>query len=122
MKGKFFMNYYIRAFQNYVNFSGRDSRKQYWMFVLFNIIVSFVISFVAGLVLGDAGTYVGYVYDLAILLPSIAIAIRRMHDIGKSGFWILICLIPLIGVIWYLVLMCKAGDEGENQYGPVPEE
>lgn len=116
------MNYYVRVFQNYANFKGRDTRKQYWMFVLFNIIISFVIGFVAGLILGDAASIVTSIYSLAILLPSLAISIRRMHDIGKSGWWILVSLIPIVGCIWYIVLACKPSQEGSNQYGDMPVE
>lgn len=115
------MNYYTRVWQNYVNFNGRDSRKQYWMFALFNAIISFALSFVAGLILGDFDFIVTGIYSLAILLPNIGLCIRRMHDIGKSGYWILLCFIPILGQIAFIVLCCMPSQQGENQYGSMPE-
>lgn len=114
------MSYYLNAFQNCANFNGRASRKQYWMFVLFNIIVSFVVSLVAEFILGDLSGIIDTVYRLVILVPSLAICVRRMHDIGKSWAWILISLIPIIGQIWFIVLCCKQSQEGENQFGAMP--
>lgn len=113
------MKYYIRVFQNYVNFQGRDSRKQYWMFVLINIIVSGILFLISSLI-GDSYQILSNIYGLALLVPGLAISIRRMHDIGKSGWWILIDLIPIIGVIWYIVLLCQPSQEGVNQYGDMP--
>lgn len=112
------MNYYIDAFKNYANFKGRARRKAYWMFVLFNFIVAFVLGFIDGL-LGI--TILSTIYSLAILIPSLALCFRRLHDIGKSGTWILIGLIPLIGEIILIVFFCMDSQAGENQYGPNPK-
>ncbi len=126
------MKYYLDVIKNYVKFDGRARRKEYWMFVLFNVIFSFVASIidsVAGLNYTSSGNSYGYasvgiissLYSLAVLLPSIGVGIRRLHDIGKSGWWLLICLVPLAGPIWLLVLLATNGVVGENQYGSDPK-
>lgn len=100
------MNHYIDAFKNYANFSGRATRTQYWMFVLFNFIISLVLSFVLTMTIGDIGNVLYAIYGLAVLIPSLAISVRRLHDTNRSGWWILISLVPLIGSIWLLILLC----------------
>jgi len=112
------MNYYINAFKNYVNFKGRARRKEYWMFVLFNFIVAFVLGFIDGLI---GITILSTIYSLAVIVPSLALCIRRLHDIGKGGVWILIGLIPLVGEIVLIVFFCMDSQAGENQYGPNPK-
>lgn len=100
--------------ENYANFEGRARRKEYWMFFLANAIISFVLGFIdgfTGLTFGPAQTGIlGLVYSLAVIVPSIAVGVRRMHDVGKSGWYI---LIP----IYNLVLACTEGEKGTNQYG-----
>ena len=114
------MSWYIGVIKNYVGFSGRARRKEYWMFVLMNLIISFVLGIISGLFLN--GTPVlGAIYGLFIFLPALAVAIRRLHDIGKSGWWYLIVLIPVVGAIWLIVLFATEGNAGENQYGPDPK-
>lgn len=113
------MNYYIDAWKNYVNFQGRARRKAYWMFVLFNFIVAIIASIVDN-VLGAGGIISG-LYGLAIFLPGLAIGVRRLHDIGKSGWWLLIALIPIVGFIVLLVFAVTDSQPGENQYGPNPK-
>ena len=115
------MEYFLLAFKNYVNFKGRASRKEYWMFVLFYIIFLIAAAILDNLT-GLAFEGIGYgpfytVFALACLLPSFSIAVRRMHDIGKSGWMLLVSMIPLIGSIWLIVLLVKKGDEGANEYG-----
>ncbi|MFO7852623.1 MAG: DUF805 domain-containing protein [Bacteroidota bacterium] len=119
------MNWYLKVLKQYADFSGRARRKEYWMFVLFNIIFAFVLGFIDGLV----GLYspevgigvLGGLYSLAVLIPGLAVSVRRLHDVEKSGWMILIVLIPIIGAIWLLVLMLNDSDPGENQYGPNPK-
>ena len=119
------MNYYLKALQNYANFNGRARRSEYWYFFLFNVIFAFaamILDNVAGL--ANDLTY-GPIYGLYALfafLPGLAVADRRMHDIGKSGWMILVALIPLIGGIWILILFATEGHKGENEYGPDPKE
>ena len=115
----------MKVLKNYVGFSGRARRKEYWMFVLFNIIFA-VAAMILDNVLGLASKQTGYgpiygLYILAILLPSIAVTTRRLHDIGKSGWWQLLGLIPLIGAIVLIVWAAKEGDHGDNAYGPDPK-
>jgi uncharacterized membrane protein YhaH (DUF805 family) len=105
------MNYYLKVLQNYANFSGRARRKEYWMFVLFNFIASFILGFIGGLL---DFPLLANLYSLAILLPSIAVAVRRMHDVGKSGWYV---LIP----IYNFILCVTEGNNGENEYGPDPK-
>ena len=97
------------------------------MFVLFDVIISFVIGFIdslAGLNFSVGGSAVGIltvIYSLFILIPTIAVSVRRMHDIGKSGWVILLSLIPLVGSIIILVYLCRAGMPGDNAYGTDPK-
>ncbi len=117
------MNWYLKVLKQYVDFSGRARRKEYWMFILFNIIfssIAMLIDYVLGLNVMGSGP-IAMIYSLAILIPSIAVVVRRLHDINKSGAWILIVFIPIVGAIWLLVLLIKAGDMGDNQYGPDPK-
>ena len=120
------MNWYLAVLKNYAGFSGRARRKEYWMFVLFNllfIIAAMIIDNVAGLTFGDLPYGLFYIlYALAVFIPSLAVSIRRLHDIGKSGWMVLISFIPIVGAIWLLVLMVTDSDPGENQYGPNPKE
>lgn len=115
------MNWYLAVLKNYAGFSGRARRKEYWMFVLFNLIF-----FVAAAILDNVfGTTIKglpyglfyFLYALAVFIPGLAVAVRRLHDIGKSGWMILISLIPLIGAIWLLVLLVTDSNSGENEYG-----
>ncbi len=118
------MKYYLAALKKYAAFSGRASKKEFWMFVLFNFLIAClagVLDYIFGLHWGSRNTGVlASLYSLAIFIPSLAIAVRRFHDIGKSAWWVLIGFIPVIGVIWYVILMLKPGDTAENEYGPVP--
>lgn len=113
------MNWYLEVLKKYATFSGRARRKEYWMFVLFNMIFTFIITFVDSR-LKLRGFFAG-IYAIAIIIPSIAVCVRRLHDIGKSGAWYFISFIPLIGSIWKLVLMCREGDYGINEYGENPK-
>ncbi len=113
------------VFENYANFSGRARRSEYWYFILVNIItliIAAVLDNVLGLTFGMVPY--GYIYvlvALAVFIPGLAVAVRRLHDVGKSGWFYFIVLIPLVGAIWLLVLFCTEGDRGENQYGPDPK-
>ncbi len=117
------------CFNKYVDFSGRARRSEYWYFVLFNLIVSFVLSLAANMTgggpYGDGGFNLfqaaASLYSLAALLPGIAVSVRRLHDIGKSGWYYLIYFIPVVGVILLLVWMCRDSDYGDNAYGPSPK-
>ena len=90
------------------------------MFALINTIVSVALSTVLALI-DPALVMLSYIYSLAVMLPSIGVGVRRLHDVGKSGWFLFIALIPLIGIIWLLILMVKEGDTGPNQYGADPK-
>ena len=94
------VNYYVGCLKNYAGFSGRARRKEYWMFILANYIVMIAFTFVGNLI---RFPYLVSLYSLAVIVPSFAVCIRRLHDIGKSGVWVLISCIPCIGQIWYLI-------------------
>jgi uncharacterized membrane protein YhaH (DUF805 family) len=114
------MEWYLKVVKdNYANFKGRARRKEYWMFALFNVIFAFV-ALIIDYVIGTWGVIYG-LYVLAIIIPSLAVFVRRMHDLDKSGWWFFIWFIPLIGAIWLLVLLCTDGTAGENKYGASPK-
>ncbi|MEU9131470.1 DUF805 domain-containing protein [Kitasatospora sp. NPDC048540] len=112
------MDWYLAVLKNYVGFSGRARRQEFWMFALVNIIISIVLAVIDNV----AGTAVlGSIYALAVLLPSIAVGIRRLHDTNRSGWWVLISLIPFIGSIILIVFLATEGQPNDNQYGPNPK-
>jgi len=111
------MEWYISVLKDYATFSGRARRKEYWMFILFNIIVSIVIN-VVGAVIGFE--MLGLIYSLAVIVPSLAVGARRLHDTGRSGWWLLIGLIPLIGAIVLIIFFVQDSHE-ENNYGENPK-
>lgn len=113
------MKWFLQAFKQYADFKGRARRKEYWMFILFNTILVFTLSFLEE-VLSLTGTIV-VIYTLAIMVPSTAVTARRLHDIGKSGWWQLISYIPLIGGIILLVWLCTDSEKGNNRFGPNPK-
>lgn len=108
------MNWYLKVLKQYADFNGRARRKEYWMFFLINTIISYGIIGIAFAAELPALSSVSSVYSLAVLIPSIAVGVRRMHDVGKSGWFL---LIP----IYNLILACTNGTEGENEYGPDPK-
>lgn len=111
------MNWFIDAFKNALNFSGRSSRKAYWMFFLFCMIGGFVVGLIDG-VLGT--TVLSGLYGLVIFLPSLALTVRRLHDTDRSGWWCLIGLVPILGGLALLVLMILEGTHGDNRFGADP--
>lgn len=108
------MNWYLKCLKQYCDFSGRATRTEYWMFVLFNIIFSILFSVIGAYM--DL-MWLQFVYGVAVLLPGLAVTVRRMHDIGKSGWMILVSLIPLVGSIWLIVLECQPSQSGTNKWG-----
>ena len=121
------MEWYLKVVRdNYANFNGRARRKEFWMFVLFNSIfgiAAMILDNVTGLAMGNLGYGAIYIiYGLAVFIPGLAVAVRRLHDVGKSGWMYLICLIPLVGGIWLLVLWTTDSIPGENKWGPNPKK
>lgn len=113
------------GFSNYANFSGRTPRSGYWWWVLFTIIVSVVASLadnLLGLQIGDQNVgWIGALAGLALLIPNISVTFRRLHDIGRSGWWWLLALICCIGQIILFVFALQDSQPGDNQYGPNPK-
>lgn len=109
---------YKRFLRNYTNFSGRSTRSDYWYVVLANLLIGFVIGFIGGLLgIAEITSTIIAIYSLAVLIPGIAVFIRRMHDINKSGWWWFISLVPLVGAIILLVFMCTDSVNENNKYG-----
>ena len=119
------MNWYLQALKKYTVFTGRARRMEYWFFVLFNILISAALSVVdyfTGTYSADYHTgLLGGLYSLGVLLPAIAVTVRRLHDTGRSGWWILIALVPVIGGIVLLIFMVLDSQPGDNKYGPSPK-
>ena len=122
----FAMNWYIEVLKKYAVFNGRARRKEYWYFVLFHMIISIVLGVIDGLTgsfSGEVGLgLLGAIYALAVLIPSIAVIVRRLHDTDRSGWWILISLIPLIGTIVLIVFLVLDSTPGANRFGENPKE
>lgn len=112
------MNWYLAVLKKYADFRGRARRKELWMFAL----ISFVIAIVLGIVDGMIGIPIlGGLYGLAVLIPSLAVGARRLHDTGRTGWWLLVGFIPLIGFIVLIVFFVLDSNPGENPYGPNPK-
>ncbi|MGJ8562693.1 MAG: DUF805 domain-containing protein [Alphaproteobacteria bacterium] len=105
--------------KNYFNFNGRTSRMGYWHYLLGYLVFAIIVALVASK-LGQTGAMISNLISLALFLPAVGIGARRLHDIGKSGWWQLIMLVPLVGIIVLIVFFAKAGDAGANQFGEVP--
>ncbi|MEI6233218.1 MAG: DUF805 domain-containing protein [Planctomycetota bacterium] len=118
------MNWYLAVLKKYAVFDGRSRRKEYWMYVLFNLLVGIVLAIIDG-VLGTRTSsgqgLLGGLYTLAVFLPGLGVAIRRLHDTGRSGWWFLI-IFTCIGIFPFLYWMILEGTPGENQYGPNPKD
>jgi uncharacterized membrane protein YhaH (DUF805 family) len=114
------MNWYLEVLKKYAVFSGRARRQEYWMFFLFNLIITFVLGFIEGIV-GGPGV-MGLIYTLALLIPGIAVSVRRLHDTDRSGWWLLIAFVPFIGAIALLLFFVQDGNSGQNEYGEDPKE
>ena len=109
---------YKRFLKNYANFSGRSTRSDYWYVILANFLIGFVIGFIGGLIPDLAGVtaLISGLYSLAIIIPGIAIVVRRLHDINKSGWFYFIALVPLVGGIILLVFLFTASVNENNRY------
>ena len=120
------MSWYLEALKKYAVFSGRARRMEYWYFVLFNLIVAFVLALIDTLLGTTTGVssfgLLSGLYGLAVLIPTLALWVRRLHDIDRTGWWLLINLVPLVGTIVLLVFALTPGTPGSNQYGPDPKQ
>ena len=114
------MEKFILPLKRYAEFQGRSRRSEYWYFFLFIVIVQAILSVLGGGGGGIFGT-LSTVFGLAMLVPSIAVGVRRLHDVNKSGWWMLWWILPVIGWIIVIIQLAKEGDAGPNQYGPDPK-
>ncbi|MFJ1798815.1 DUF805 domain-containing protein [Streptomyces sp. NPDC098077] len=112
------MDWYLAVLKNYAGFSGRARRKEYWMFALISFVISLVLTIIGSLIGVD---FLSYIYAVAILVPSLAVAVRRLHDTGRSGWWLLIGIVPLVGFIVLIVFLASEGKHEANQHGPNPK-
>ena len=120
------MKYFLKVLSNYNNFKGRSRRKEYWYFILFYILFSFIAQILDYILFGHNAyaenpisyAYLDTLFNLLLIIPQLSVGWRRMHDIGKSGWIFLVAFIPIIGAIWLLVLLCTDSNLGENKYGP----
>lgn len=113
------MDWYIGCWKKYVDFSGRARRTEYWMFSLLTTLASFGFAFLDGII--GSPFLLCNLYGLAAMLPNLAVTVRRLHDTDRSGWWVLITLIPLVGSIVFLVFMCLDSTPGDNRFGPNPK-
>jgi uncharacterized membrane protein YhaH (DUF805 family) len=125
-EGECRVSWYLEALKKYAVFSGRARRAEFWYFVLFNLIVAIVLALIDTLLGTTTGVssfgILSGLYSLAVLIPTLALWVRRLHDIDRTGWWVLINLIPLIGTIVLLVFALTPGTPGSNQYGPDPKQ
>jgi len=127
------MQWYLKVLKQYADFNGRARRTEFWMFTLFSAIASIVLALIDTLI-GTASVYgsgsaytfspglLQGLYALAVLIPSLAVTVRRLHDTDRTGWWVLIGLVPFVGGIVLLVFMCLEGTRGPNQYGMDPKQ
>ena len=120
------MNWYLHVLKNYTVFNGRARRKEYWTYELFSTIfaiVALIIDNIIGTTIeGLPFGLLFFIYVFAIAMPDLAVGVRRLHDIGKSGWFFFVIFIPILGVIWLIIELCKDGVAGENEYGVNPKE
>ena len=119
------MNWYLEVLKKYAQFSGRARRKEYWFFALFSTLISLLLimidSATGTLRVASGFGLLSGLYSLAVLIPSLAVAVRRLHDTNRSGWWLLISIIPLIGAIVLIVFLASDSDPETNEYGPNPK-
>lgn len=124
------INYWLDCLKNkYANFDGRARRSEFWYYNLMNMIIIIALEIVIGVLVAiTESPVIGMLLGLLVLIfvlgtfiPSIAVMVRRLHDVGKSGWWYFISLIPIVGSIWLLVLFCTDSTPGDNEYGPNPK-
>ena len=120
------MTWYLKVLNNYASFRGRARRKEYWIFTLVNVVFTIVAIVLDNLVrLTFEGSVYGFLstaYILATIVPSFSVLVRRLHDIGKSGWYVLVYFVPLLGGLILLAFTVTDGDYGENDYGPDPKD
>ena len=117
------MHWYVDVLKKYVAFSGRARRQEYWMFFLISFVISAVLRAIDGGIgtANSSGGALQGIYGLAVLLPTLGVNWRRLHDTNRSGWWSLLWLIPIVGWIIIIIFLAKEGDAGDNPHGPDPK-
>lgn len=110
------MSWYLMAFQKFAKFSGRSRRKEYWMFYLFNILMAIIIGFIEIALFGKQ-SIISTIYICIIIIPSLSLTSRRLHDTDHSAWWMAINLIPIAGPIWFFYMLCQDSDHYVNRFG-----
>jgi uncharacterized membrane protein YhaH (DUF805 family) len=114
------INWFMKVVtQHYFDFNGRARRAEFWWYVLVNIIIAIILNVISSIL--HLGQLLGGLYNLAVLLPSLGVGVRRLHDINRSGWWILIAFVPIVGAILLIYWYAQAGTSGANTYGPDPK-
>jgi uncharacterized membrane protein YhaH (DUF805 family) len=120
------MQWYLKVLRQYADFSGRARRTEYWMFTLVSIVISLVLLLIDSVVIGTPPGrgigILGAIYTVAVLLPTLAVGARRLHDTDRSGWWQLIAIVPIVGTIILIVLFALEGNRDTNKYGPDPKQ
>jgi uncharacterized membrane protein YhaH (DUF805 family) len=119
------MDWYLEVLKKYAVFEGRAGRKEYWFFILFNILISMALGYVDWLT-GNINPETGLgilsgIYALGVMIPGMAVSVRRLHDTDRSGWWLLITFVPVIGAIVFLYFMVLDSNPETNEYGPLPK-
>ncbi|CAL2081970.1 DUF805 domain-containing protein [Tenacibaculum sp. 190524A02b] len=115
------MNWYVKVLKQYADFNGRARRTEYWMFTLVNLVISWSILGISFATESGTLSILANLYSIAVLLPGVAVAVRRLHDVNKSGWNLLWALIPIVGAIILLVWMCTDSHPGKNKWGDNPK-
>jgi len=118
------MNWYMQSLKKYAAFTGRARRREYWTFVIVNDIICLILGLIEGLTGITAESdysVLAIIFSLLVLIPTLAVTVRRLHDTGRSGWWLLIGLIPIIGVLVLLIFFVLDSQAGTNEYGPSPK-
>lgn len=116
------MNWYLKVVKdNYANFKGRARRQEYWMFAFIHLMIAVLLSIIDTVMFGPSNFTLSSLYLLIVLIPGVTVAVRRLHDTSRSGWWVLLALIPVIGVLALIVMMCIDSTPAPNQYGTNPK-
>ncbi|PSW18266.1 DUF805 domain-containing protein [Photobacterium sanctipauli] len=119
------MNWYLLVLKKYAVFSGRARRQEYWYFILINMVIGFILQVINQQFINPAdagGGVLGMIYSLAVLVPTLAVGVRRLHDTGRAGWWLLLGLIPVIGILVLIFFFIQDSEAGNNEYGANPKQ